>query len=196
MKRLPDFFRDSSDKDGKGEALFDYWLGWTLRCAPIEYHKIHPKVNEYARNILIYLMFGKNDSNEEYHCDIDKYKDIQIDSIEVWKQDFQIDLWCHIILSDGSKHALIIENKYYTKLKVGQLERYRKSVEQYYYSRPEFHGNVKHLFITCLEEIYEVDKKLCQSFGFSYLPAGNLKAIIGKEPTGNDLFDEFWFNWF
>ncbi len=192
---LPQLFYDNTQgKDGKCEVLIDYWLSWTFRCAEQKYSERNPTVHEYARKMLLFLVFGGNETNGAYRSDSSNNMDKTIETVEVWKQHRYIDLWVHVTFADGEKHALVIENKYYTHLREGQLERYKETAELYYKNHPEY--RVKYFFLTAHDYMHQHDAEICKANGFCFATIGELKEVIGDKPTGNALFDEFWFNWY
>lgn len=98
---LPSFFIDDSDSD-KFEETIDFFLSWTFRCAAVEYRESNPRLNEYAKKIISYLLFK----------DQNVLKGKSIEWITVERQYSRVDLWVEIKLTDlDNLYALIIENK-------------------------------------------------------------------------------------
>ena len=108
QKELPKLMVDSSEKDGKAEIVMDYVLSWCLRRADkICQRDNKPILYEYCR-----YMLGKL-------CEIDVNDSVNFKNVEVWKEDQNIDLWVELeveINDTSQKHAILIENKYYTGL--------------------------------------------------------------------------------
>ncbi|OAV75703.1 hypothetical protein Barb7_00659 [Bacteroidales bacterium Barb7] len=91
-------------------------------------------------------------------------------------------------------HALLIENKVYTRLHGGQLTRYKNSFEKVH----EGNGfELHYVYITCHESVPESDKALCKENGFKSYAIEELQDLVLKDEkprlTGNSIFDEFWF---
>ncbi|MBR2492962.1 MAG: hypothetical protein IKB64_05860, partial [Paludibacteraceae bacterium] len=107
-----------------------------------------------------------------------------------------------------TKHALLIENKYYTGLhdtngtdgkKRNQLEEYKKTFDAHYDIQKDKKGEdwTKHYaLITCLER--ESDGKfeqycIAEDFGFNLFSFYEL--LENDIQTESDLFNEFWYRW-
>ncbi|WP_423999529.1 PD-(D/E)XK nuclease family protein [Maribacter sp. IgM3_T14_3] len=180
---LPSFFKDNSKSD-KCEEAIDFFMSWTIRCADVKYEKSFERLNTYSKRILAKLI-GDCDGGEK-----------QFGEIKVWKQSGNIDLWVEFeILQTGEQIALIIENKMYSEIRPGQLEKYRDQALEYYEELDS-----RRIIYILLRPDYEInnkngEKKECQALGYRYLNLEELKDTLDEVKTGNDLFDEFWFNW-
>lgn len=180
---LPEFFKDDSNSD-KFEETIDFFMSWTIRCADMMYEESFPIVNSYSKTILSKLL-----SDEDLRSK--KYKDVK-----VWKQSGNIDLWIEYeILPDQRKKALIIENKMYSSIRPGQLEKYKEQAIEHYRNEGD-----REIDYVLLRPDYEInnrngEKAECEKLGYRYINLEELQGILPKERTGNDLFDEFWFNW-
>ena len=125
QKELPKLMVDSSEKDGKAEIVMDYVLSWCLRRADeICQTDNKPILYEYCR-----YMLGKL-------CEIDVNESVVFKDVKVWKEDQNIDLWVELVVeTDGKsqKHAILIENKYYTGLHLTRDSegQYRNQLEVY-----------------------------------------------------------------
>lgn len=188
-EKTPAFFYDESNSD-KSEEVIDYFISWTLRCAQSKFEKLG-LVHTYAKRIVSELLF------EDYL----KLENVKIDEVKVWKQDSRIDIWVHVILNDGRKYAIIIENKLYAYLEPHQLPTYKKIGENHYSEKSDF--DVKYIFLRCDDDFQKEndiragDKKQCEMHGFRPILLWDLKEAMHADGkvTDNDLFDEFWFNW-
>lgn len=115
---------DSTEGNGKAEIVMDYVMSWSLR------HAVTNKDSEKTPQLHLYCryMLGKL-------LDL-AYEDIRtVESVKVWKEWQNIDLCVEAIVETqkGKKHfALLIENKYYSKLHDNQLQRYKAVFEAYY----------------------------------------------------------------
>ena len=180
---LPLFFKDDSDSM-KVEEVIDFYMSWTIRCANEIYKMEFPKIHSHAKLILSRLAFD----NSEY------LTDKVISNVKVWKQHKNIDLWVELEI-DNEKFALIIEHKMYSSIRPGQLEKYKEIAKAYYNDKIDY--KIIYIF---LRPDYEIDNlygesKQCIDHGYKYLNIEQLQDVLSNDKTGNDLFDEFWFNW-
>ena len=180
---------DSGSSDKK-EIVVDYFLSWTLRCASdegLEYYN-NERLSCYCRRILSVLLFDNPSKIKEY----------RIKSVKTWKQWQQMDLCAEVILENKSsieeKHALLMENKVYTRLHGNQLERYKTIFEEDYEGK-EF--KLHYVYFTCAEDFGE-DEAICRKSGFQAYTMDDVYNKISEneelELTGNALFDEFWLS--
>lgn len=179
------FMTDSTEgKDGHCETIMDYVVSWTLRRAQNECQseKGKEKLYSYSRRLLG-LIIGQ---------DI-KPSDIVV--VETWKQEAQIDLWVRATVN-GVSHDVLIEDKYYSGLHDNQLERYRiyfdKLLDEH------FKDSKRHYVILTCKENWEADEY--KGFGFEVYGWDDMIAAMAGdnnklEPSGSDIFDEFWINW-
>ena len=186
---VPLFFKDNSENI-EHELLLDYFLAWTLRCA--EDRNKQEKLRLASRKILAYILSE----------DISTYKILEV---RTWKQWNQIDLCAEIILQEGNnsprKIAVLFEDKMYTHLRNGQLQKYKKIFEEFYGSEKNEKKDyeLKYIFLTChyLEEQIKYDFIEAKEHGFTPLRFDHLKSESGLiERTDNFMFDEFWFEYF
>lgn len=188
---------DSSEKDGKAEIVMDYVLSWCLRRADeICQRDNKPILYEYCR-----YMLGKL-------CEIDVNDSVNFKNVEVWKEDQNIDLWVELdveINDTSQKHAILIENKYYTGLHLtrdsdgeyrNQLEVYKKRFDEHY-SKKEEEWKLHYNLVTCVERespaftMYDIAK----DFGYQVHSFYDMLISPEPEPTESDIFNEFWIRW-
>ena len=196
---MPQFMRDSSSNDGHAEPIMDYVISWCLRRADVICKDEKPILYSHCRFMLGKLLSIKN---------ID---DVIFSNVKVWKQNQHIDLWVELEEErEGkvTKHALLIENKYYTGLhdttdvdgvKRNQLVVYKNTFDAYYNSQSET-WQKHYALITCLERDSAPFKR-----HFGYLtkvdtkPAFNVfsfyELLENDIQTESDLFNEFWYRW-
>ena len=197
QKELPKLMVDSSEKDGKAEIVMDYVLSWCLRRAD-EICQIDnkPILYEYCR-----YMLGKL-------CEIDVNESVVFKDVKVWKEDQNIDLWVELIVeTDGKsqKHAILIENKYYTGLHPArdnegqfrnQLEVYKEKFIEHY-SKKDEDWKLHYNLVTCVERespafaMYDVAKE----FKYQVYSIYDLLVSTDPQPTESDIFNEFWIRW-
>lgn len=197
QKELPKLMVDSSEKDGKAEIVMDYVLSWCLRRADeICQRDNKPILYEYCR-----YMLGKL-------CEIDVNDSVNFQNVEVWKEDQNIDLWVELeveINDTSQKHAILIENKYYTGLHLtrdsdgeyrNQLEVYKKRFDEHY-SKKEEEWKLHYNLVTCVERespaftMYDIAK----DFGYQVHSFYDMLISPEPEPTESDIFNEFWIRW-
>ncbi|MCQ2078034.1 MAG: hypothetical protein MJZ20_13590, partial [Bacteroidaceae bacterium] len=131
--------------------------------------------------------------------------DDSIFKVEVWKESAQIDLWVTVIIKKANgeeqKHAIMIENKYYTGLHLSrdtdgeyrnQLIVYKKKFDEYYDKTWILHYCV----ITC---IYRTNSNFNLLFGevgkegeLQPFKLFSLKELVpNHENTESDIYNEF-----
>ncbi len=196
MKQLmPQFMRDSSSSDGHAEPVMDYVISWCLRRADVICKDEKPILYSHCR-----FMLGKL-------LGIENIDDVLFADVKVRKQEQYIDLWVELTKAcQGkiTKHALLIENKYYTGLhdtndtdgkRRNQLEVYKKRFEAHYADKSSEDWKLHYALITCIEkkdnkfEQYRIAEK----FGFKLFSFYEL--LENDIQTESDLFNEFWYRW-
>ena len=190
----PQLMLDETVGDGHAEPVMDYVISWCLRRADVICKDEKPILYSHCRFMLGKLLSIKNTD------------DVIFSNVKVWKQWEKIDLRVEVDVEQRgeiTKHALLIENKYYTGLhdttdtdgkKRNQLEVYKKEFDAHYNSQSE--KLQKHYaLITCLErndskfEQYRIAK----DFGFNLFSFYEL--LENDIQTESDLFNEFWYRW-
>ena len=197
---MPQFMRDSSQNDGHAEPVMDYVISWCLRRADVICKDEKPILYSHCRFMLGKLLGIKNTD------------DVIFSNVKVWKQNQHIDLWVELeVEREGkvTKHALLIENKYYTGLhdttdidgkRRNQLEVYKKNFDAHYADKSNEDWELHYALITCLERDSAPFKR-----HFGYLtkvdtkPAFKLfsfyELLENDTQTESDLFNEFWYRW-
>ena len=193
---MPQFMRDNSQNDGHAETVMDYVISWCLRRADVICKDEKPILYSHCRFMLGKLLGIKNTD------------DVIFSNVKVRKQDQHIDLWVELTKAcqgEITKHALLIENKYYTGLhdttdidgkRRNQLEVYKKRFEAHYADKPNEDWDLHYALITCLER--ESDSKfeqyrIAEKFGFNLFSFYDL--LKNDIQTESDLFNEFWYRW-
>ena len=200
-KKIPSFFDYDPEDDARTdigyETLQDFFLSWTIRCSEIKYKNINPTLHEYARRSIIGLIYGYNNDKDEFVIDEQINNSFQVVSANTYRQWKNIDILVEIEITYNNKAVFFvfnIENKWYSSLRNGQLEKYKKIVEKYYRDK---NYEIINLFITLddCRENYEEEKRICRDHKFKFLTVFDIKSSmkLDKE-TGNALFDEYWFN--
>lgn len=148
---LPPFFNYREEKvkvDAGYEALQDFFISWTIRLSETKYNNLNPKLNEYARKIVYGLIFCE--TLERYEINIDDFK---VDEVEVFRQYKTIDLIAIITYTLNNKNhkvVLNIENKWYSNIGNGQLEKCRNIIcEDVQFNK----YNIIDIFVTRLDKV-------------------------------------------
>tara|TARA_R110000765_G_scaffold340818_3_gene430872 strand:- start:1256 stop:1816 length:561 start_codon:yes stop_codon:yes gene_type:complete len=176
---LPSFFIDDSESM-KFEETIDFFMSWTIRCADEIHQNGNKKVYENSRKIVCNLL------GLEYTV-IQKFS-----NIKVWKQHKNIDLWVELSVNN-ERYALIIEDKMYSSIHSDQLTRYKIIVEDYYLNNPP--PIIQYVLLRPDYELALQDKDLITNSDFKYYNLEQIADVLDTEKTGNELFDEFWYNW-
>ena len=194
---------DETEKDGQLETIMDYVISWCLRCAEENAILYNPEAEEktikenkpnlfrYCHSMLAKLLGLKNEDKLEFT------------SVKTWKQKYRIDLWVEVVLKingEEQKHAVLIEDKYYSELrnnKYGrcQLEVYKEKFDNDYQNRPEW---IKHYcLITQIDcedtKFKEYYRQKAEENGFSLYNIRELLYSEKGEITESDIFNEYWF---
>lgn len=200
---LPHFF--SYEEEGKTdagyEAMQDFFLSWTLRCSAKKYQKDNYLLNHYSKRILYALLYGQNKNNSfKFEVDFSKYGSFEVKEITTKRQLGRIDLLViSEIIRNGitEKIALLIENKWYSKVTDEQLKKYSEFINNDSDFREFKKMKVVVYCDDCIINSHPTQKEICKNNEYSFTNIGTLKDFseidkYGK--TGNYLFDEYWIN--
>lgn len=187
MVEIPKLMDDDSEKDGRPELVMDYVISWTLRRADIKCSIEKPILYGYCRAIFAKILGVSLDDSTLF------------EQVKVWKQEQDIDLWIELQLNRNGicqRHAVLIEDKFYSQLRPNQLENYKERFEAYYATQSdEWHKH--YVLITCIER---GDSKFEEYYGKA--PSLGYKTfsfyeIFGKnhKESESDIFNEFWLRW-
>lgn len=208
--RLPDFFNVNQEGTDYGyEAIQDFFLSWTFRCAVENTKTINEVLHHYSKRAVFYLIYGKfskTAANESEIYVYDLNKDVDIDSFKVisvktYRQTGQVDLIAEIEFEYKNNHRKVIlniENKYYTTTSKDQLEKSKYGINTFFKSYPN--EDRINLLIYCdhLNITREI-VNLCVDQNYKLLTIPHIQdfmGIDGKHLTGNYLFDEYWFHYY
>ena len=195
---------DSTEGDGKAEIVMDYIMSYSLRHAVDKYLIEKPMLCRYCRYMLGVLL-----------GDLSITDKTKIESIKVWKEWQHMDLCVEAVIKVGATnqtYAILIENKYYSKLRENQLLDYKKKFDDYYDNNKEVcvpTANRRYKLVTCHDEEkiaaiygYEIEKTKTEGQkGFVALQFYDLlpkKYLHGDEKnyiyeeTESEIFNEFW----
>ena len=177
------FMMDNSNDHGK-EAMLGYQISWLMRLAArkdVENRKLH----EISRFTLLQLL------------DMKDCRDVDIVEVNVSREWHYIDVFakCKVRRNNQiEEHLIIIENKIYTNLADGQLNKNSNTFHSYY---PNFPVERTHFWlISCKEDSWEKQEQECATAESDWRLLWFYDVIGGKldNPIGNDIFDEFWVN--
>ena len=193
---MPQLMVDQTEKNGNAECMMDYVISWCLRRADVICKDEKPILYSHCR-----FMLGKL-------LDIDNIDDVIFSNVKVWKQNQDIDLWVELTKAcqgEITKHALLIENKYYTGLhdttdvdgvKRNQLVAYKNKFDAHYADKSNEDWRLHYALITCLERNSAPFKR---HFDQIIEPAFNVfsfyELLENDTQTESDLFNEFWYRW-
>lgn len=191
---LPKLMRDDSEKDGHAETVMDYVFSWCFRMAKDEYSEEKPILCSQCKDILCRVL--------------EETSDVEILDVKVWKQEEKIDLWVEVELRKNGQieyHAILIENKYYSKLRQvkdtdgeyhNQLIVYQKKFDRYYSEQPKaWHKH--YVLITCIERDEEnkfMEYLSAEEFGYRIITFYEMLGDCTRE-TESDIYNEFWLRW-
>lgn len=135
--------------------------------------------------------------------DVEMNDNTLVKSVVVKKQWNKIDLCVEVILEEGdieSKHAILIEDKYYTKLHNNQHIEYKIIFDKQY---EEWIKTYR--IITCyddsnrVEELYGEDIKGTPYKVYTFYEMLSPELWDGEQglcvETESDIFNEFWLRW-
>jgi hypothetical protein len=190
----PRLMHDSTENDGKAEIVMDYVLSWSLRWAESKYINVKPILAHYCRFMLSKLI------------DKEITDDTNVISVKVWKEWARIDLTVEVIINNNDseeKHAILIENKYYSKLHDNQLVKYNEAFLCHYKETEEWTKHYK--LLSCLDTREDVDRVFGEELKGTDFSAYSFYELLDptfwqKEKgeyilTESDIFNEFWLLW-
>ncbi len=197
---LPAFYNYDSEggKDAGYEALQDFFLSWTLRCAAAEpSDEPGKRVKEYARRMVYFLIHGKFGEAHYQWPDANLPPDeFAVTAVSTKRNIGNIDLVAEVATLEGAEetqYVFSIENKWYTGLRAGQLQQYSIAIANAY---PDARNIIK-LLITCdgcRGKRLASEAETCLATDYKFLNVDNIIEYmhIDGEPTGNALFDAYW----
>lgn len=197
MKKLPTFLNHLSEKKRNNsgyEAIQDFFISWTIRCAEKRYSDSDPIVHGYAKKILSKLIFEKSFVVKDQNIDYDFMKRISFNKVVTQRQFERIDILAEIEYElDGkvSKVILSIENKWYTLASRNQLESYSKILEKNFGNRISHLEKVLIYIDDSLVENNQVS--MANEFSYKIFQIGELFDKKNNPPSENELFDSYWF---
>ena len=145
-------------KDSGKEAIQDFFLAWTLRCAAYEHRLADYMVYEYARRIVYVLIHGDHAYDSDHFEEVEaegkikkinwrnRYRvngsfkfteppaDFVVTSVTTYRQEDNIDLHAEVVVENNGIYILNIENKFYSGIRKGQLESAKAYLKNKYQS--------------------------------------------------------------
>ncbi len=133
------FMHDDSEGDYGKEAMLDYQMSWVMRVAANKaILEKNPTLHKRCTDILLKLI-GKSGCN-----------DIEIISVDVWKQWQRIDVSANVIIKcngKDEKHLVVLEDKAYTMIHGDQLNRYETITNETYNKNDYLKDFEKHFWV-------------------------------------------------
>ncbi|MCF2874038.1 MULTISPECIES: PD-(D/E)XK nuclease family protein [unclassified Tenacibaculum] len=197
--KLPLFYNYKEEGTDSGyETVQDFILSWTLRCSVESNSSIDKQLHYYSKRVLLAMIFGFNDLEDNLNYKLKKIdSEIIVKTVKTKRQWNLIDLLVEIELEiNGNKEFFIlnIENKWYSSIREGQLEKYKKDIEEKYKNSDY---KLINLIVFCdYEKLNYKIKEDCKKLGYKIIVIEDLFEIAEMKKnrlTGNYLFDEYWF---
>ena len=183
------FMHDDSEGHYGKEAMLDYQMSWVMRVAANKaILEKNPTLHKRCTDILLKLI-GKSGCN-----------DIEIISVDVWKQWQRIDVSANVIIKcngKDEKHLVVLEDKAYTMIHGDQLNRYETIINETYNKNDYLKDFEKHFWVITFfsesEEGYSALNWYCKDAKADW-GLLSFEQVIDDDytPTGSDLFDDFW----
>lgn len=199
MNKLPPFsnYEEEGRPDRGYEALQDFFLSWTLRCATDTYKKDNFLINFYSNKIIFSLLYGYN-TERELQVDFTRFESFKVLEVKTKRQFKNIDLLAliKIQLDDRIENVILnIENKWYTSIRDNQLECYLRDIGENF---DLTESRLINVVIFCDDTVVKKDSiqiEKCLRCGYKFTNIAELASLaevydLGE--TGNYLFDEYW----
>ncbi len=189
IEKLPPYYNYKEEGTDNGyETMQDFILSWTLRCSVDNLSSINSKLQQYSKGVLLSLISRKVDGFNDFD-------EVIVKSVKTKRQWNYIDLLAEVVLEiEGidQNYILNIENKWYSSIISGQLEKSRISVNNNY-SKDNY--NIINAIIFCdYEKLNDEVREKCEKEGYEIFVIEDLKENAEMiELTENYLFDEYWF---
>ncbi len=164
MTTKPNIFKISPKK-----LIQDAFFAWLLQWANISNAERNPQLNETAKDFARLL--------------INQPPDFEIIKVNPKRQHKFIDILCEV----NDEYIITIEDKTKTSAHSGQLDKYRKTVEDKYKDE-----KFKLFFIylktknQCQTTLKNVEEK-----GYSVIDRKEILDVLNKRPVNNDFFNDF-----
>lgn len=175
----PIFFIDDTDSL-KMKKIIVFFISWTIRCADEKHQNRNKKVYNYAQRIVAKLLLFENTDR------------LTFSNIRLLKQNKNIDLWVELKVNK-QEYALIIRNKMQSKIDRNLLKKYQKLVNKHYKNQPN--RIIEYVILRPNHNLEKQDESLLMLSDFNLYSLIQLASSFDTNKTGNQLFDEFWFNW-
>jgi hypothetical protein len=207
--RLPKFI-ESYGADSGMEALHDFFICWTIRCADAVYENSkYAKLHKISKQILFAMIFGENAETPRldkaygekfgFALPLSIPNDFHFSNIESFRQKERVDILAKVSLTTNNTeqvYILNIENKYYYNSKLEQLLTYKHNIALKFQKDNLEIINILLLPDHSKKEITKALLTSCQKEEIKIVTIFQLQNtanIFDIGTTGNYLFDEFWF---
>lgn len=175
---------DKTNSDGQCEEIIDYILSFTFRMAiDSNNRKI---LQDECRKILFYFLGFKSDEE----------KNIQITRVSPTKQWNKIDLIVDVEFLRNNiveNHCILIETKYYSKLK-NNLGEYEKYAKDFKYPIEQERPRIMHYWVfhcRSNQDASEYTAHLPMNYGIVNKQFFENRIV---SETESEIFNEFWIN--
>lgn len=156
------------------ELSQDAFITWLLQWADDSCLEENPKLCNIGKDFIKTLISLKYDIG-----------DIQIKKVNAGRQWANIDIWAEV----NDEYIIIIEDKVNTSEHSNQLERYRKSVEDFYGK------TIKPVFvylktgIECMDTVRQIKEK-----GWCYYSRKDFLDFLQQHESESEIYSDFLFN--
>jgi hypothetical protein len=198
MKKLPSFLNHLSEQkrvNSGYEAIQDFFISWTIRCAEDGYSTADPTVHRYAKKILSKLIFEKSLFFKDHKVDDDFIEKLTIKRAITQRQFEKIDIVAEIeyeLEGKINQVLLSIENKMYTKTSRNQLDKYSKTIEN---RKGKVFTNIEKILIYIDYSLVDNEQlKIAKEYSYKVFEIGDLFDKDNTPPSQNELFDSYWFS--
>lgn len=178
------FMRDDSENNHGYEHMLDFQMSWVMRV-PTKQEIRSKNQNLYERCYGVLMKLIEKDKVEK------------IVSVHVWKQWQRIDVIAEVVVEyDGKeeKHVVVIEDKAYTMIHDDQLNRYERTVSEWYADKDIKPHYWVITFFSEGEAGYKTMKSMCDASNVKWRLLSYDNVLDDYSPTGSELFDDFWIN--
>jgi|GEM_PF-1567828 len=197
MEKLPTFLNHLSEKkpvNNGYEAIQDFFISWTIRCAEERFSTADPIVHGYAKKILAKLIFEKSLFFKDQKIDDDFIKRLKFKKAITQRQFEKIDVIAEVEYElDGKSNQILlsIENKMYTKTSKNQLDKYSKIIEN---KKGQMFPQIEKILIYIDSRWIDNNQlRIAEEYSYKIFEIGELFDKINNHPSQNELFDSYWY---
>ena len=202
MIQLPFFFNyfEEGCCDVGYESIQDFFLSWTLRCSIDDLESVHNLLNYYSKKLLYSLLYGHN-VGQDLQVDFDRFDEFKVLEIKTKRQFQGIDLlaFVQVQLGDNKENYILnIENKWYTTVREDQPSKYVNVVTDNFDLINNKLVNIVIFRDEAISSKHPSQIEVCLNNNYKFTNIEELASLAQMYelgPTGNHLFDEYWYRW-